>query len=137
MTKIVQLLTLFKVMNMNMNRTVSLQNGLYPFWSIFRDLRYKLLNIRKIIRKFVIHYFDHNFRYTCTCIPVWIMSQVSLERPYFVLYDSALTFKMSKMALKPYCDENLQIFIVVIVCYCVTIKIYRSLLRHKMCFALY
>ena len=33
-----------------------------------------------------------------------------LERHYFVLYDSALTLKMSKMALNSFCDETLHIF---------------------------
>ena len=39
--------------------------------------------------------FDHNFKN----IPLYIMTNVSLERYYFVLYDGALTLKMSKMAL--------------------------------------
>ena len=33
------------------------------------------------------------------------MSNVSLERYYFVLYDGALTLKMSKMALNAFCDK--------------------------------
>ena len=37
------------------------------------------------------------------------MSNVSLERYYFVLYDGALTLKMSKMALNVFCDKTLQI----------------------------
>ena len=37
------------------------------------------------------------------------MSNVSLERYYFVLYDGALTLKMSKMALKSFCDKTLQL----------------------------
>ena len=36
------------------------------------------------------------------------MSNVSLERYYFVLYDEALTLKMSKMALNAFCDKTLQ-----------------------------
>ena len=41
------------------------------------------------------------------------MSNVSLERYYFVLYDhGALTLKMSKMALNAICDTTLQIFAV-------------------------
>ena len=35
------------------------------------------------------------------------MSNVSLERYYFVLYDGALTLKMSKMALNTFCDKTL------------------------------
>ena len=34
------------------------------------------------------------------------MSNVSLERYYFVLYDGALTLKMSKMALNAFCDKT-------------------------------
>ena len=38
------------------------------------------------------------------------MSNVSLERYYFVLYDSALTLKISKMALNAFCDKTLHIW---------------------------
>ena len=34
------------------------------------------------------------------------MSNVSLERYYFVLYDGALTLKMSNMALNAFCDKT-------------------------------
>ena len=47
--------------------------------------------------------FDHNFKN----IPLYIMSNVSLERYYFVLYDGALTLKISKMALNAFCDKTL------------------------------
>ena len=40
------------------------------------------------------------------------MSNVSLERYYFVLYDGALTSKMSKMALNAFCDKTLQMYAV-------------------------
>ena len=40
------------------------------------------------------------------------MRKVSLERYYFVLYDCALTSKISKMALKSFCDKTLQVIIV-------------------------
>ena len=36
------------------------------------------------------------------------MRKASLERYYFVLYNGALTLKMSKMALNPFCDKTLQ-----------------------------
>ena len=49
--------------------------------------------------------FDHNFKN----IPLYIMSNVSLQRYYFVLYDGALTLKMSKMALNAFCDKTLHI----------------------------
>ena len=39
------------------------------------------------------------------------MSNVSLERYYFVLYDGALTLKMSKMALNAFCDKTLHVYI--------------------------
>ena len=35
------------------------------------------------------------------------MRKVSLERYYFVLYDGAVTLKMSKMALNSFCDKTL------------------------------
>ena len=70
----------------------------------FRYLRFKLLKYKENNKK-ICDTVDHNFRY----IPLCIMSQVSLERHYFVLYDSALTLKMSKMALNPFCDETLHI----------------------------
>ena len=39
-------------------------------------------------------------------IPLCIMRKVSLERYYFVLYNhGALTLKMSKMALNPFCNK--------------------------------
>ena len=37
------------------------------------------------------------------------MSNVSLARYYFVLYDGALTLKMSEMALNAFCDKTLHI----------------------------
>ena len=39
------------------------------------------------------------------------MSNVSLERYYFVLYDGALTLKMSKMALNAFCDKTLHVHV--------------------------
>ena len=37
------------------------------------------------------------------------MSNVSLERYYFVLYDGDLTLKMSKMVLNAFCDKTLHV----------------------------
>ena len=51
--------------------------------------------------------FDHNFKN----IPLYTMRKVSLERYYFVLYDGALTLKMSKMVLNPFCDKTLHLFL--------------------------
>ena len=39
------------------------------------------------------------------------MSNVSLERYYFVLYDGVLTLKMSKMALNAFCDKTLHFIV--------------------------
>ena len=60
-----------------------------------RYLRFKLLKYKEN-NKNICNTFDHNFKN----IPLYIMSNVSLERYYFVLYDGALTLKMSKMAIK-------------------------------------
>ena len=69
-------------------------NGLTPFWS---DL--SCWNIKKIIRKFVI-------LLIITSKIFLYMKKVSLERYYFVLYNGALSLKMSKMVLNPFCDKN-------------------------------
>ena len=62
-----------------------------------RYLRFKLLKYKENNKK-ICNTFDHNF----INIPLYIMSNVSLERYYFVLYDGALTLKMSKMALNAF-----------------------------------
>ena len=67
-------------------------------------LRFKLLKYKENNKK-ICNTFDHNFKN----IPLYIMSNVSLERYYFVLYDGALTLKMSKMALNAFCDKTLHI----------------------------
>ena len=78
--------------------------------SILVNLRYfrtfKLLKYKENNKK-ICNTFDHNFKN----IPLYIMSNVSLERYYFVLYDGALTLKMSKMALNVFCDKTLHIYI--------------------------
>ena len=66
-----------------------------------RYLRFKLLKYKENNKK-ICNTFDHNFKN----IPIYIMRKVSLER-YFVLYDCALTAKISKMALKSFCDKTL------------------------------
>ena len=75
-----------------------------------RYLRFKLLKYKENNKK-ICNTFDHNFKN----IPLYIMSNVSLERYYFVLYDGALTLKMSKMALNAFCDKALQISIIIII----------------------
>ena len=77
--------------------------------SIFVNLRYlrfKLLKYKENNEK-ICNTFDHNFKN----IPLYIMSNVSLERYYFVLYDGALTLKISKMALNAFCDKTLHIHV--------------------------
>ena len=71
-----------------------------------RYLRFKLLKYKENNKK-ICNTFDHNFKN----IPLYIMSNVSLERYYFVLYDGALTLKMSKMALNAFCDKTLHIYL--------------------------
>ena len=73
-----------------------------------RYLRFKLLKYKENNKK-ICNTFDHNFKN----IPLYIMRKVSLERYYFVLYDCALTSKMSKMALKSFCDKTLHIVLFV------------------------
>ena len=68
-----------------------------------RYLRFKLLKYKENNKK-ICTTFDHNFKN----IPLYIMRYVSLERYYFVLYDCALTSKISKMALMSFCDKTLQ-----------------------------
>ena len=68
-----------------------------------RYLRFKLLKYKENNKK-MCNTFDHNFKN----IPLYIMSNVSLERYYFVSHDGALTLKMSKMALNAFCDKTLQ-----------------------------
>ena len=72
-----------------------------------RYLRFKLLKYKENNKNICnSNTFDHNFKN----IPLYIMSNASLERYYFVLYDGALTLKMSKMALNAFCDKTLHIF---------------------------
>ena len=73
-----------------------------PILVNLRYLRFKLLKYKENNKK-ISNTFYHNFKN----IPLYIMSNVSLERYYFVLYDGALTLKMSKMALNAFCDKTL------------------------------
>ena len=83
---------------------VSSQNGLTPFWSIWDIWDLSSWNIKKIIRKYVILLIKKSQN---TALPP--MSLASLERYYFVLYDCALSSKMSKMALKSFYDKTLNV----------------------------
>ena len=71
-----------------------------------RYLRFKLLNYNEN-NKNICNTFNHN----CKNNPLYIMSNVSLERYYFVLSDGALTSEMSKMAFIAFCDKTLQFFV--------------------------
>ena len=74
--------------------------------SILVNLRYLRFKLLKYIEnnKNICNNCDHNFKN----IPLYIMRKVSLERYYFVLYNFALTSKISKMVLKSFCDKTLQ-----------------------------
>ena len=69
-----------------------------------RYLRFKLLKYKENNKK-TWYTFDHNFKN----IPFYIMRKVSLEKYYFVLYNGALTLKISKMVLNPFCDKTLHL----------------------------
>ena len=72
-----------------------------------RYLRFKLLKYKENNKK-IGNTFDHNFKN----IPLYIMRKVSLERYYFVLHDCAHSgSKISKMALKSFCDKTLHIIL--------------------------
>ena len=72
-----------------------------------RYLRFKLLKYKEN-NKNICNTFDHNFKN----ILLYIMSKVSLERPvlFCLIYDGALTLKMSKMTLNSFYDKTLHIF---------------------------
>ena len=74
-------------------------------WVNLRYLRFKLLKYKENNKK-ICNTFDHTFKN----IPLYITRKVSLERYYSVLYDGALTLKISKMALNSFCDKTLHIF---------------------------
>ena len=64
--------------------------------SIFINLRYSRLKLlkNKENNKKICHIFPHNFRN----IPCYVMSEVSLKRFYFALFDDRLTLKTFKLA---------------------------------------
>ena len=74
-----------------------------------RYLRFNLLKYKEYNR--ICNTFDHNFKN----IPLYIMriynENCIIEKYYFVLYDGALTVKMSKMVLNQFCDETLHIYL--------------------------
>ena len=78
-------------------------------WVNLRYLRFKLLKYKENNKK-ICNTFDYNFK----IIPLYIMSNVSLEMYYFVSYDGALTLKMSKMALNAFCDKTVHIILIIV-----------------------
>ena len=67
----------------------------------------KLLKYKENNKK-ICNTFDHKFKNIPLYIYIYIMKKVLLERHYIVLYDGALTLKLSKMALNPFCSKTLQ-----------------------------
>ena len=61
-------------------------------------------SVKNIIRKCVVLLII-----TSKIFALYIMSNGSLERYYFVLYDGALTLKLSKIALNAFCYKTLHI----------------------------
>ena len=64
--------------------------------SVFINLRYLLIKLlkNKENNKKICHIFHHNFKN----IPCYVMSEVSLKRFYFGLFDVGLTLKTLKLA---------------------------------------
>ena len=64
--------------------------------SIFINMRYLRLNLlkNKENNKKICHIFHHNFKN----IPCYVMSEVSLKRFYFALFDDGRTLKTLKLA---------------------------------------
>ena len=58
--------------------------------------------------KKICHIFHHNFKN----IPCYVMSEVSLERFYFALFDDGLTLKTLKLVFIGFWIQTLQIFLI-------------------------
>ena len=71
-----------------------------------RYLKFMLLKYKETNKK-ICNTFDNIFK----TLPLYIMRKVSLKKYYFVLYNGAITLKISKKALNPFCDKILQIFL--------------------------
>ena len=70
-----------------------------------RYLRLKLLK-KKENNKKICHIFHHNY----INIPCYVMSEVSLKRFYFALFDDGLTLKTLKLAFIDFCIQTLQLY---------------------------
>ena len=74
-----------------------------------RYLRFKLLKYREYNKK-ICDILDHNVR----CIMYNELGIIRKALFCIILYGSALTLKMSKMALNPFCDLTFQIVFVIL-----------------------
>ena len=70
-----------------------------------RYLRLKLLKNKENTKK-ICHIFHHNFKN----IPCYVMSEVSLKRFNFSIFDDELTLKTLKLAFIGFLIQTLQIF---------------------------
>ena len=72
--------------------------------SIFINLRYLRLKLlkNKENNKKICHSFHHNFKN----IPCYVMSEVSLKRFYFALFDDGLILKLSKLTFIGFCIQT-------------------------------
>ena len=75
--------------------------------SIFINVRYLRLKLRKNKEnnKKICHIFHHIFKN----IPCYVMSEVSLKRFYFALFDDGLTLKTLKLVFIGFCIQTLHI----------------------------
>ena len=78
--------------------------------SIFINMRYLRLKLlqNKENNKKICHIFHHNFKN----IPCYVMSEVSLKRFYFALFDDGLTLKTLKLTFISFWIQTLHIFFV-------------------------
>ena len=74
----------------------------YIHFGQLRYLRFKLLKYKENNKK-ICNTFDHTSKYSFI-----YNEQCIIRKYYFVLYNGALTLKMSKMALNAFCDKTLQ-----------------------------
>ena len=77
--------------------------------SIFINLRYLRLKLlkNKENNKKICHIFHHNFK----SIRCYVMSEVSLKRFYFALFDDGLTLKTLKLAFINFLIQTLHIYL--------------------------
>ena len=113
---------MFRQHNTNIYSMSFIAKRVISFLVNMRYLRFKLLKYKEN-NKTICNTFDHNFKN----IPVYIMRNVSLERYYFVLYDGALTLKISEMALNLFCDKTLKIYLTFMYTIYIIVKMYKRI----------